>query len=31
MEFILPEEINEMPVEEDKVYDLIIMGQVLRV
>ena len=26
MEFILPEEINEMPVEEDKLYDLIIMG-----
>ena len=26
MEFILPEEINEVPVEEDKLYDLIIMG-----
>ena len=26
MEFILPEELKEVPVEEDKVYDLIIMG-----
>ena len=26
MEFILPEELNEVPVEEDKLYDLIIMG-----
>jgi len=26
MEFILPEEINEVPVEEDKLYDLIIIG-----
>ena len=26
MEFILPEELNEVPVEEDKLYDLIIIG-----
>ena len=26
LEFILPEEINEVPMEEDKLYDLIIMG-----
>ena len=26
MEFIIPEEIKEMPVEEDKLYDLIIIG-----
>ncbi|KAF5412457.1 MAG: Ferredoxin--NADP reductase [Candidatus Methanophagaceae archaeon] len=26
MEFILPEELKEAPVEEDKLYDLIIIG-----